>query len=659
MQKRFCVTWYTIEIFIDATNARDPVGMFRATNKSINTVFETDYFAYNPRSLNSMIGIYNNGCDILVDNISITYGDAFFGTAAAEETTTTAPTTTAAPVTTAAPEIIEAPVTTAAPAVDTTSVPSTTAASGVEETTGLPTAAVVIVAVLLLVAIVVCVLVVRSKKLKLILIVCLAAALVIFLIAALVGGKDEASTPVPAVTTDLPTSTVPVQEAKEDSSGLPEMDYNDQLITILAWKEADYDEFNAETVNGELFNDAKYQRNLKVEDELGVKFAYNREVRGDASDADEFITHVTNSLNTGSKDFDIIAGYSQTMCTLSTTGLLYNLLDTDYLDFDREWWPKSLTEEFTINDKLCLCTGDIAPTTLYMMYAVFYNKEMITDYGLEDPHQLVANNQWTQEKFIEMSSGIYADLNGDGQKNDGDRFGYMTGMLHLDPWFYSIGAKMVEKNADGELIVSSSLSGEKTLTTIERLQNLLFASSDGLLSDKKNDAATVTHLNAFAQNNVLFTTEAAFRALQYFSVDGLTYGILPIPKYDNTQDDYVSLLRNTTTLFAIPFDSNDPDMISAVLQCYGYHSYKEITPAVFEQTLKLKYSDTELDAQMYDIIRSTITFDIGRFYSKVLVGQALFREAVGNNSGRWVSIIKTNTSKLTKGLEELGKAFAD
>ena len=463
---------------------------------------------------------------------------------------------------------------------------------------------------------------------------------------------DAATTANTATDTEAVTTTAP-------SHGIPELDYTGKTVTILGWKDADFDEFNADTQTGDLFNDAKYTRNLKIEEEFGVDLIYDRSINGNVDNAGTFISHITNSLNADAHDFDIIAGYSQTMCTLSSTGMLYNLLDTAYLDFETAWWPQNMLEVFTIANKLCICSGDIAPTTLYMLYGMFYNKDMIEEFKLEDPHQLVVNNQWTQEKFFELCAGTYADLNGDAQKNLGDRFGYMTGTLHLDPWFYSIGAKIVENDESGSLIISPTLTSEKTVSTIEALQKLLFASSDALLSDNVASATPTFHLEAFAANQVLFTTEAAYRAIQYFNTEGLTYGVLPMPKYNAEQEEFVSLLRNTVTLFAIPFNTKDPDMISAIMQAYAFYGKQEIVPAVFEQTLKLKYSDTELDAQMYDIIRSSLTFDIGRFYAKVLIGQGDFRTSVSQNTGGWASKMRALEKPLTKSLSTLEEAFSN
>ena len=56
-------------------------------------------------------------------------------------------------------------------------------------------------------------------------------------------------------------------------------------------------------------------------------------------------------------------------------------------------------------------------------------------------------------------------------------------------------------------------------------------------------------------------------------------------------------------------------MSSAVLEALASESSKLITPAVFEVALKVKYSSDDKMAQMYDIIRASMTYDFGRVFT--------------------------------------------
>ena len=49
---------------------------------------------------------------------------------------------------------------------------------------------------------------------------------------------------------------------------------------------------------------------------------------------------------------DIVAGYSMCGATLANSRLLLDLMELDYLDFEKPWWPDSLIKEATCGGKL-------------------------------------------------------------------------------------------------------------------------------------------------------------------------------------------------------------------------------------------------------------------------------------------------------------------
>lgn len=75
-QAGFCTAgaWYNVQVYIDKNNNADKVSTFKLTNKSTGAVYEAK-FIYNKLLLNPIVGLYVNGCDVLVDNFSVYYGD--------------------------------------------------------------------------------------------------------------------------------------------------------------------------------------------------------------------------------------------------------------------------------------------------------------------------------------------------------------------------------------------------------------------------------------------------------------------------------------------------------------------------------------------------------------------------------------------------------
>lgn len=433
-------------------------------------------------------------------------------------------------------------------------------------------------------------------------------------------------------------------DLKFGSTGSPE------TVNFLTWKDVEHEEFTVENLTGETVNDAIFNRNQKVEERLNVKLSFFG-VNGDAGELEGFVKHVGNAIQAGTNEFDIIGVYSLTGAACASNGYLLNLLDLPYLNFEQPWWPDRLLTEATVNDKLFFASGDISANMLYMMYTCFFNKEMLANYNLPNPQELVQKNEWTYEKFFQLCEGIYADLNGNQQKDENDQFGYMSSGIHVDPWFYGGGNLFVEKDAEGNLIPSPTFSSEKVVNIIEFVNSKFWDTNDSI------NTAKVKHQNAFAEKRILFCIDRARCSIRTFASTDVQYGIVPAPKYDAAQESYITVMGNPFTLYCLPIDCRDPEMAAAVMECYASEGYRQVTPALFEVTLKVKYSDDAVSAEMYDLIRENVTFDIGRIFSNSLIPQADFRNALTNNQNAWASVAKVRLKMLESKLKTLQKIF--
>lgn len=144
---------------------------------------------------------------------------------------------------------------------------------------------------------------------------------------------------------------------------------------VIHYYDSNEQEWIAEETNGETINDAVYSRNLAVSERLGVEFEFYR--GGSAGDYQKFViqNNLRSSILAGDGAFDLIAGYSS-FITRGMDGLLMNLYDVKYLDFDKPWWVSDLVEEATINRKMFYMTGDLALSMLMNMDIMFYNETL-------------------------------------------------------------------------------------------------------------------------------------------------------------------------------------------------------------------------------------------------------------------------------------------
>ncbi|MGI6167808.1 MAG: hypothetical protein ACOYIA_06725 [Eubacteriales bacterium] len=373
-------------------------------------------------------------------------------------------------------------------------------------------------------------------------------------------------------------------------------------------------------------------------------------VSGNYDNQAGFVSTAQTDVLAGGVSYDIFAGYSMTAATLALRGCTQNLLALDYLNFEKPWWPDSLIEQSTISEKLFFCLGDISCNLLYMMYCVYFNKDLITKHDLENPYELVYDNRWNVDKLIEMSKGLYEDLNGNSTSDQGDRFGLVTMNVFYDSFFWGSGLTEIEKDANGNLVISERWNSEKTLRLLEKLCPFFHESGDTFTT---NSAGIHT---IFDSGNALFALTEAQYSIKGFAASGVNYGVVPVPKYDSDQKNHVTILSFPYTMYSISFATQKANIASAVLECDASESYRKVTPAIFEISFKYKYSSGSDDVVMWDLIRESVSFELGRIFTTSLnnLSYKLFRDAAVNNAAAsWTTNFQVNRRVLERMIDTI------
>ncbi len=165
-----------------------------------------------------------------------------------------------------------------------------------------------------------------------------------------------------------------------------------------------------------------------------------------------------------------------------------------------------------------------------------------------------------------------------------------------------------------------------------------------------NVAATI-----FAEGRALFIDHELTLATSYLRDAEIEYGIVPMPKYNEEQQDYYTVMSFPYSLYSVPIDVKDADLSAAVLECLASESYRRVSPALFETGFKVKYATDNEAAAMFDIIRASVVFDFGRVFNDSFGGTtySLFRGAVCDGKTDWVSSATRSKKALDKSLSKL------
>ena len=471
-------------------------------------------------------------------------------------------------------------------------------------------------------------------------------------------GQGDVTTPVAGATETTPVVDGGETEVPSDDNGngyikddIPaDIELEDKTVTFLYWEDASNIEFFAEDQNGEGVNDALYFRNITVEDRLGVELIFVPSV-GKYEVQDEFLSKVTNDITSGLCEFDVLASYSMTIASASYKGYAQDMRQFDILDFDKPWWPDNLLAESTIYDKLYFASGDISTNLLYMMYCCFFNKNILEDNGLESPYDLVDKNQWTLDKMIAMSENIYQDNNGNNTQDDEDTYAFnVHSSVYLDPFYFGAGLKTMDKNSDGVPVVSADFSSEKAADLVAKVRSYLLDGNNAYISNHK---VFMNGRALFSYNNV----QLASKGLQDVEFN---FGIVPVPKYDSAQENFYTVLSFPYTLYCISSGSQHSESAAVVLECMASEGYRQVTPVLFEVSMKYKYASDDKTSQMYDILRESTSFDIGRLFAMDFnkITFQHFRKSVdGTGSTEYLTAVKTQIKMLERLVTKFAETF--
>jgi hypothetical protein len=431
--------------------------------------------------------------------------------------------------------------------------------------------------------------------------------------------------------------------------------YNfDTTITIFMWDDWRMTEFYAEE-SGDIIDDAIYHRNIAVEERCGITFEFV-EAPGDSENYTSWVSKAENDWS-ADNTYDIYAGYSRTIPLLTLKGMTANLLEQDAFSVEKPWWPEALTTECTIKDKLYFCTGDIATSMLWYMVAFMYNKDLY-EANIKTgktPMDMVDADEWTLQNFLTMVQDIYIDTDSNGQKDITDFYGATLFSTDIDSFMIGAGITSLEKTEDGGLRISEKWASERCAKICETVGEAL--NLRGILCN--GDRTTFrTQQSIFHMDRVFIIpgTDTGSEGLD-FSV-----GVVPVPKFDETQTEYKTNLGNPFTIYAINARSDALEAAVTTLEAMASQNYRSVTPAVFEVAMKVRYTDDPQVADMFDILKENVSFDVGKLYYYPLnktTSKVFSDTCLSGNPSSFLTNLDKSKRVITSKLKDVMKAYED
>lgn len=449
------------------------------------------------------------------------------------------------------------------------------------------------------------------------------AFLLAILLTACSPALQQTETTVPPETSTLPaeSNTESAETVRADAKDkLPaDLNLNGETINIFARNSDSVLKFDVIGTDhsGDIVYDAVWSRNEAVKERLNVNLNI---IPSQSTNLSGLRTEMQTVVMSGSGDFDVFITSNNSIVPYGMITYLRVLNDAPYLDFDAPWWWTESMQNLSLDGKtIQYLIGDMLPQNILTSAVVYVNKDIWQD-NFGDPEQIydmVTEGKWTLDLFAEYSRKVYKDVNGDGKLDSSDTVGFY-GNEYQTIDYLAAGSNVFNctRNEDGFACLNPP--DERTIAFTEKLINLFYNENAASIAAHTDETKMIP---AFTEGRCLFLPDVLLSSTKAEMRDMESdYAIIPVPKYDETQENYLTLIYGHSTNASIPLTVNDTKYasVSAVLEALGAESYRSLTETLYETALKGKYARDAKSAQMLDLIISSTCKDFANEYGSVL-----------------------------------------
>ncbi len=391
-----------------------------------------------------------------------------------------------------------------------------------------------------------------------------------------------------------------------------ELDYKGEEVNFLYVKKSGRDdELISEALGNGIISDAVYERNMAVENELGISLAFN-----DYADDASAQSAINTAVKAGDRTLDLFVIGTYCGVSPAISGCYLNLNNLEYIDLSKHYWSQDYNEmmTFTSDRKQYLATSPAALSLFRLTYLTIFNRDLFAERRIPDLYETVANGDWTLEYQLSLMEDSWVDTDGDGKESRDDFYGFITGnCISVDAYCVASDIHLVITDEDGYLAYNTSKLD--ALIDMAEKVNALYINqgSYAFNSATEDDIGLHNIVEKFSKGQGLMATTQFLSIETYIeALSEFNYGIVPMPKLSKAQPEYHTYVQDQVSSFGISAAIANEDrqtMLSAVMEALAYHSNEIVRPAYYENSLSLRFMNDPQSRDILGTMFETIAFD--------------------------------------------------
>lgn len=400
-------------------------------------------------------------------------------------------------------------------------------------------------------------------------------------------------------------------------------------------------QITVDDIIGEVVNDALYNIARTVENRLNVH------LKTDVyTNRQNMATTLTSSIMAGDDLCD--AFFCLDANQFFAQGSIINMSEISTMNFDNVWWNRNAIDSVRLTDDVYLGYGTLSTMQYANQVVTLFNKKIAADIDMEDPYTMVREGRWTLETMKTYISQAVKDVNGDGIMNaKNDIYGYSACEPGMFKMLYGCNVSLFDRTADGT--ISYGGVNEEFYTVFSKLSEVF--------SDKQSfylgwGTTGISQYHMMKTDQTLFADQLVLELEELRDMES-DYGVLPSPKYDESQQEYYSYIYYDCAPLAIPITVDDPERTGTILENLCAETYRSVKDVYLDDLLNQKLlRDDESIEMMNMILTSKAVVDPCYIYNWGSVKEVII-SAMKRNSTDIVSKIEKIETKITQGITDM------
>ena len=117
------------------------------------------------------------------------------------------------------------------------------------------------------------------------------------------------------------------------------------------------------------------------------------------------------------------------------------------------------------------------------------------------------------------------------------------------------------------------------------------------------------------------------------------FGLVPMPKYDEEQENYITYSNPISCFLTIPVTNPDMKRTGIIIDALTYDSYKNCLPIYYDITVSQKGLRNDDSIEMLEIVRDTRSTQVSNLYGITTKLNDKLQNVVLNGNGKAASTI--------------------